>query len=575
MGVVEVQRADPNPPISPATRSAYISRDAGAAGTCSGSWRALAPCPWSGRTSHEMGGDGSAEDFSWQLPVKSSGRFAGQSSIFSGGSSGQRAVECGPGPTSYRAWRFRRLLVQPRAIPLSAQRSPTMRTITLMLGLAAVSLGQQIVTCATDTVSYSSFTATGSQEITILTGVSGNVRYNQITLSETTKFNNIMGLTVSMGRPGVTNNMEMTGDRFALGVSSGDSNFWNTRPGQPRLTSNYSVVLNFAVPSGTLNVADAGVLTWEVCGYTAPTVGQNTYLVGDVAPFTSDTAPNFGDGKIDVLDLTQVLFAVNNVPGSRPAACSDRFDAMDLYPVDTVSSRGGDGVLDILDLIRELLRVNNLDLDRPVRVTQGGTCSSITGAAATRRNAEFALGAQADAHGRLVLGTPECTTGIEQRVPVYVEAGYDLKRVAVTFALGDQRSQLRFVPSPHTLPSLAQDSRLGVVALAWLEGLSVRAGERLLLGDIVGPTGTWPSLQVYGLSALELDDNREVLMNASTVAETEPEPVISHRDPDGQSSVTGKKSKGGSQEHLGSCPKSVISVRRAGAGERSSDIWPQ
>ena len=41
-----------------------------------------------------------------------------------------------------------------------------------------------------------------------------------------------------------------------------------------------------------------------------------TYLVGDVAPYTSDTAPNFGDGALNILDLIQELFAVNNVPGT-------------------------------------------------------------------------------------------------------------------------------------------------------------------------------------------------------------------------------------------------------------------
>jgi hypothetical protein len=109
---------------------------------------------------------------------------------------------------------------------------------------------------------------------------------------------------------------------------------------------------------------------------------------------------------------------------------------------------------------------------------------------------------------------------------VYLETRRDLVRVAVTFALGDQRSQLRFVATPDTPPSLAQDSRLGVVALAWLEGVSIRAGERVLLGYVVGPTGARLNLEVYGISASGLDDDREVLVDASTVAETEP--VISH-----------------------------------------------
>src|ERR1035438_615354 len=35
------------------------------------------------------------------------------------------------------------------------------------------------------------------------------------------------------------------------------------------------------------------------------------YLVGDVFPYTSDTAPNFGDGNLNILDLVQVLFCVD------------------------------------------------------------------------------------------------------------------------------------------------------------------------------------------------------------------------------------------------------------------------
>ncbi len=104
------------------------------------------------------------------------------------------------------------------------------------------------------------------------------------------------------------------------------------------------------------------------------TIDEASYLVGDVYPYNSDIAPNFGDGNLNVLDLIQVLFAVNNLPSFRPTACSDRFDAMDLYPADTGTTRGGDGILDIRDLILELFRVNNLDLARPIRTTRGGVC---------------------------------------------------------------------------------------------------------------------------------------------------------------------------------------------------------
>jgi hypothetical protein len=149
-----------------------------------------------------------------QVQVNSGGTFAGQTSIFSGGTVVQRAVECVSGTTSYTA--------------LTA--------------------------------------AAPSQEVTIQTGISGNVRWDQVTVSETTQFTGTTGLTVSMGRPG-TNNHEMTGAQVPLMVSSGDTNFWTARPIPPQLTGTYSIVLNFAVTSGTVNTASAGAVTWEMCGY--------------------------------------------------------------------------------------------------------------------------------------------------------------------------------------------------------------------------------------------------------------------------------------------------------------------
>ena len=123
--------------------------------------------------------------------------------------------------------------------------------------------------CAYGTVDYKALTAgAASQEIVIQTGISGNVRWDQVTLSETTQFTGTTGLTVSMGRPG-GNHAEMTGSPMPLMVSNGDANFWTTRPIPPQLTATYSIVLNFAVSSGTVNKAAAGVLTWEMCGYSA------------------------------------------------------------------------------------------------------------------------------------------------------------------------------------------------------------------------------------------------------------------------------------------------------------------
>ena len=204
-------------PSSPATGSVYIFTDASAVGTCSGGGSALASCRWSGNAWAAVGGGGGAAGGSTgQVQVNSGGSFAGQSSVLSGGTLVQRAMECASG-----------------TVPASA-----------------------LTAAATN------------QEITIHTGISGKVRWDQVMVSETTQFAGATGLTVSMGRPG-TNNYEMTGAQVPLMVSSGDANFWGARPIPPQLTGTYSIVLNFTVTSGNVNAATAGLLTWEVCGYAA------------------------------------------------------------------------------------------------------------------------------------------------------------------------------------------------------------------------------------------------------------------------------------------------------------------
>ena len=236
-----------------------------------------------------------------------------------------------------------------------------------------------------------------------------------------------------------------------------------------------------------------------------------TYLVGDVAPPNgSDTAPIFGNGLLDIQDLIQEFYAVNKVPGYVPAACSDRFDAADVFSLDTATGRGGDGVLDIQDLIHEFFRVNNVDTTRPVRASLGGVCAS---SIKTAQN----LARPPETEGTLMLETVEAT-GFQDRVAVYLRAGRDLAGVAVTFGLGDQRSQLRFQAAPGITPSLVQDRQTGVVAVAWLEGLNVAAGQRILLGYVEGPSGSAANLKVFGVSASGRNDNRKVGLDVSGAA---------------------------------------------------------
>lgn len=246
-----------------------------------------------------------------------------------------------------------------------------------------------------------------------------------------------------------------------------------------------------------------------------------TYLVGDVFPYTADTVGSFGlgTGVLNLNDLIDMLLAVNNVPTYRPAACSDRFDAMDTFPADTATTRGGDGVLNLNDLILELFRANNVPgyTARPIRVSLGGVCPADASGSSIRTSRNTARPA-VEVRGTLVVGTAEGSGTTQDRVPVYLQAGRDLVRVAVTFGLGDQQSQLRFEAAPGLAPSLVQDSQTGVVAAAWVEGLNVGAGQRLLLGYIAGPSGFAANLKVFGASATGLNDNREVGLDVSGAA---------------------------------------------------------
>jgi hypothetical protein len=295
----------------------------------------------------------------------------------------------------------------------------------------------------------------------------------------------------------------------ALGVVSG------TTPATAVIGQTYAIAITGASATYNSNLVVVGG------GTNGTLTVTSTYVAGDVYPYTSNAAPQFGDGTLDIRDLIQVLFAANSIPGFAPAACSDRFDAMDLYPADTATARGGDGSLDIRDLIRELFRVNNLDTDRPVRASQGGVCSSRAGAAGTgleavRRGVGTRPGMRAGVSGSLVLGAAEPARDGIERAPLYLEATQALNNVAVSFGLGDQRSPLRFAAAPGMKPSLLEDSQTGTIAAAWLNGVSVGAGERLLLGYVTGPAGTLGNLEVYRVSASGLEDNREVRLGIAT-----------------------------------------------------------
>jgi hypothetical protein len=274
----------------------------------------------------------------------------------------------------------------------------------------------------------------------------------------------------------------------------------------------------------------------SVCAPTFMVSSTWAYLVGDVYPFTSDSAPNFGQWNprtgfpgvapaqaLTIQDVIAIVLAANNISTpeyTRPVAGTDRFDAMDTFPKDTSAGPGGDGCIDIHDIVVELFRFNNLDLSRPIRSSPAvaKTCPNNSRTSPTAlaqdRSGVTTPSKASDPDGTLVFGDLTRSGGDEERMPVYLNAVYGLSRVALTFGLGDERSPLRFVATREHPPSFAHDKSLGIVAVVWAEGLSVPAGDRILLGYIAGRVGALTNLRMYGWSASGLDDFREVVIDA-------------------------------------------------------------
>ena len=355
---------------------------------------------------------------------------------------------------------------------------------------------------------------------------SGNFKQGQTNAAYTVTVSNAPGATPTSGTVTVTENIpagmtlvSMTGTNWVC-ASGGNT---CTRSDALAAGESYDPIA-VAVNVG-LNAASSltNQVSVSALGSSAtasdPTTIATAYMVGDIYPFTSDAAPNFGDHNLDILDLVQELFAVTMVPGFVPTACSDRYDAMDAYPVDTGQARGGDGTLDIRDLVRQLFRVTVLDASRPLRTPLGGACGggSTQSMPTTATSRNTAPRVAVEAVGVLTLGAPEPVSAGVARVAVYLEARQSLSRVALAFALGDLTSALRYV-AVGPAPSLKSESQPGVVAAVWTDGLSVQAGQRLLLGYIEGPAGTAGSWKVFGISASELDNDRVLRLSVPDAA---------------------------------------------------------
>jgi hypothetical protein len=264
-------------------------------------------------------------------------------------------------------------------------------------------------------------------------------------------------------------------------------------------------------------------------------VAGHSYLVGDAFPLGSDQngdsdkddAGEFGDDQLQILDLIYALRAVTSVPGYRPPACSDRFDAIDSHPADTPTVRGGNGTLNTVDLIYTLRRVTSVDTSRPRRYSRNLVCPAGAGQELVAQASLPVVVAQAfqpvQPAARLQFGSPQAAEGGAVRVPVYLEAARALELAGLSFSLGMTGLQpvtWNLEPGTAPPPTLVDPDVPGVLAVAWLEGLQVAAGQRLLLGyvEIAGAeAGRLPAatLQFHGISANAPDGSEVRVAQAS------------------------------------------------------------
>jgi uncharacterized repeat protein (TIGR01451 family) len=342
----------------------------------------------------------------------------------------------------------------------------------------------------------------GTAQVTVFNPTPGGGTSSAVTFTIAVSGNPVPTLTALS-----PDNKTAGGPWFTLTVSGvnfvpGAAVLWN---GSPRVTTFVSS-MQLTAEITVFDLASAGTAQVTVSN-PAPGGGpsatglpftihpRGSYLVGDGSPFSGYDAGKFGDDALDNLDLIVALRAVTSVPGFTPPNCSDLYDAMDAYQVDG-SGRGGDGMLDNLDLIATLRRVTNADMSRPRRQTRGLICSA---AAPPSRPVPMALPAESAAVGNLEFGPPE-----PAGIPLYLRADRELNLSALSFSLGwaGARGKLRFVAADVGAPSLLDDALPGTLAMAWLDGMQLAAGGRLLLGliDPPGAAGELPPA-FYGVKA--------------------------------------------------------------------------
>jgi hypothetical protein len=111
--------------------------------------------------------------------------------------------------------------------------------------------------------------STLSQEVTVLTGLSGKFRFDHVLVQEAKHFSSdlVNRLAVSIGMPGSVADLISS---FVLKSDLAPENFAFVLPNPPVLNGTYDLVLKF-VGSAPLAIGGSsnfsgGSLYWEVCG---------------------------------------------------------------------------------------------------------------------------------------------------------------------------------------------------------------------------------------------------------------------------------------------------------------------
>jgi 6-phosphogluconolactonase len=255
---------------------------------------------------------------------------------------------------------------------------------------------------------------------------------------------------------------------------------------------------NASLQSTWVPLASGAAGTFNVIG---------SYIVGDVFPNTSDNVGGFGDNTINTLDLIATLRAATGLPGFVPAKCSDRFDAMDAFPVDTATTLGGDGTINTLDLLVILKRATNLDTARPSRVSRGLSCPT----SAPQETSPATRNIESREEPREAAGSLELVRTADGGVDVYLQARRDLhlSGLAIAFGASDSSAALSWTAGEGTAPSIVDSSLAGSLAAAWLNTLDLGAGGRMRLGH-VRPGDAGVSVTVRGALANDQASGQDV-----------------------------------------------------------------